>query len=189
MNRILTEAEQSAIDWDCFTDQQLWGYWAAKESAFKTVSKLQPNISSSPQKYNVCFDHHDYLNALSKRSGIVKTPVKDIYFQIVHYQKWIHCIASTHLISDSAVIHNVHQIDHLFQYHFCHASKNESKYVREVAGHKIAEKLFISPETIIFLKNQGKQPFPEVYIGEHKTNIDISFSHDGRFVSYAFIIN
>jgi phosphopantetheine--protein transferase-like protein len=194
INKILSLSEQSVLKWDYFTDHHLWAYWAAKESAFKVVSKIHADISSSPKKYDVCFDDqevaHDQWSQKSVLTAMVKTPVQWVNVRLYIHKKWIHCIASSHSIDSIPIIfYEVHRIDHLFKFNYSHASKEESGYVRKKAGLKISEQLSIYPELVIFSKNKGKQTFPEVYVGENKTNIDISFSHDGRFVAYAFSLN
>ncbi|KPA12095.1 holo-[acyl-carrier-protein] synthase [Candidatus Magnetomorum sp. HK-1] len=193
VNRVLTNKEQKVIQGGQFDNRLLWTYWAAKESAFKVISKIQPNVSSSPRNYEVSFDGDTQL---SKQTGVVNTPVSHVHFCANTYvssgKEWIHCVGSSkELDNGSDIVYRAKQIDHLFDYHFSHASKNESSHVRKVAGKKIAELLSESPKDVVFRKNahKGEQPYPKVYLQDRKTNIDVSFSHDGRFVAYAFCLN
>ncbi|MBF0452143.1 MAG: 4'-phosphopantetheinyl transferase superfamily protein [Candidatus Magnetomorum sp.] len=194
VNRVLTQKEQAVIDQSAQNaDRLLWAHWAAKESAFKVVSKIQSNVSSSPRKYDVSFIANTQSYQLQ---GMVNTPVECVYC-LVHFYKtcgkeWIHCIGSSKpLGSGSEIVYRAAKIDHLFDCHFSRASEKQSRHVRKMAGKKIAEFFSEQPENISFQKNihQGEQPYPEVYIYKKKTNIDVSFSHDGRFVAYAFCLN
>ena len=193
INRVLTTKEQEIVQGKQFDDYLLWSHWAAKESAFKVVSKIKPDVSSSPKKYEVYFDK---VKQFSIQKGVVYTPVKKIHVcvhrNMIYGNKWIHCVGSSRQIDlETAIFYREEQIDHLFDYNFAHASKKESSYVRKIAGKKISQILSESSENIEFKKNvqPGKHSYPEVFIKNRKTNIDISFSHDGKFVAYAFCLN
>jgi len=193
INRVLTTNEKVVFHSDQVTDTLLWTYWAAKESAFKVVSKIEPKVSSSPRKYEVSFDSD---TKSSTKTGVVDTPVKRVHFCANSYiscgKEWIHCVSSSKALGlGPDIVYNAIRIDHLYNYHFSCSTKNESNYVRKIAGKKMAELLSVYAENITFRKNDhvGEQAYPKVYLQDKKTKIDVSFSHDGRFVAYAFCLN
>jgi hypothetical protein len=61
MARVFTPEEQEWIDRSTSPDTTLWMFWAAKEAAFKAVSKLRPGLSFRYRAYVVTlFRDEDY---------------------------------------------------------------------------------------------------------------------------------
>jgi len=50
ISRVLTPAEQKKLRSSSFPNQCLWSFWAAKESAYKAVSRSFRLVSSYPKQ-------------------------------------------------------------------------------------------------------------------------------------------
>jgi hypothetical protein len=65
---------------------------------------------------------------------------------------------------------------------------NPSLYLRYYLGQRLAKHFSLNFHHIKIkrTKENGELQPPRVYVGGKKTDIDISLSHDGRFIAYAF---
>lgn len=182
VERVLTRDEQSALRRSEHPDALLWAFWAAKEAAYKAISKRFPDISSAPRRYPVAIEAQKRRGAAS---GIVNTPRGRVFVRIFFYEDCIHCIASTgspaHLPD---IVHGMGEIGPGRG----PASARESAAVRKVAGARIAAFLGRLPEDVRILRKTGPRGLspPTVYIRGEKAPIDISMSHDGRFAAFVF---
>jgi hypothetical protein len=50
-------------------DALLWSFWAAKEAAYKAVSREDPGVSSSPRRYRVALEEPAVKRAFARDSG------------------------------------------------------------------------------------------------------------------------
>ncbi len=187
VERVLTLDEQMQLINSDNPNSLIWAFWSAKETAFKAISKSYPDVSSAPRRYAVSFD--SAKNNLT--SGSVATPHGIVNVTITFNNDYVHCFG----VGDNCEISNKIEFgicdigDDLRKNPLEHA-KTESRMVREFTKNRIASCLMISPLEIDIIRPEtpnGKAP-PEVYINRKKTHIDISLSHDGRFVAYAFLM-
>lgn len=184
MGRVLTPGEQEAIRRSAHPDALLWAFWAAKEAAYKAVSKAAPGVSSAPRRYRVTIDLQKWPDTAS---GLVKTPRGTALIRIFYRQDCVHCIASAGSSPDfSDIISGLKQIAPGKG----PVSVRESAAARNAAGARIASFLGINPDDIRILRETGPrgQGPPMVHIKGKRAPIDISLSHDGRFAAYAFWI-
>jgi hypothetical protein len=180
--RVFTSAEQEAILRSAHPDALLWTFWAAKEAAYKAVSKTAPGISSAPGRYPVTIDLQQWPDTTS---GFVKTPGGTALIRIFCSTEWIHCIASADGSPDLPdIVYGLKKIAPDGN----PVSVRESAAARNAAAGRIASFLDISPNDIRILRETsplGQGP-PKVNIKGKRAPIDISLSHDGRFAAYAF---
>jgi len=184
-DRVFTPAEQEQVRSSAFPDICLWIFWAAKESAYKAISKSFPEVSSSPRKYEASFGVIEFPSVVQ---GRVTTPEKPVQVQVVIEKDFVHGLGITGLTQDFYDIETgIYQIgaDHEID---CILPEQESFLVRELAGKRIAAHANV-PVSEVQIRREPirNQPGPpEVYIKGEKSMISISLSHDGRFVAYAF---
>ena len=190
INRVFTQGEQKQILSSANPDVMLWALWAGKEAAYKVVSKSYPAVPSVPRAYNVSFDE-DVIQ-LSRNcsgcyiiSGAVRTPRGLILIKAFQTHDSIHCIG----VSGSpegvdSVIWGVKRIS---------KSLNappyfESSAVREAAKRHLSLYLNRKPDEIEIHRPRGARGLgvPIVYVNDCHAGVDISLSHEGEFVAYAF---
>ena len=191
MARVFSYAEQSAIRESTHADALLWAFWAAREAAYKAVSKAAPEISSAPARYPAEMDFNYRGNRPDRGTGQVSTPAGVVPVRIVFSAEWVHCVAwagfPENLRADS--------FDATIRYGIREIPPDrrpiwirESAAARNAATERISEALNMNPDDIRIRREPGPQgpgP-PRIYIKDEKTPMDISLSHDGRFAAYAF---
>lgn len=191
INRIFTQGEKKQIFSSANADVMLWALWAGKESAYKVVSKSYPAVPSVPRAYEVSFDE-DVIMDLSRSwsgcftlSGAVRTPRGLILIKTYQTCNSIHCIgASGSPEGIDSVIWGVKRIDKSLNAppHF------ESSAVREAAKEHLSLYLNRKPDEIEIRRPRGARGLgaPVVYINDCHAGVDISLSHEGEFMAYAF---
>ena len=186
INRVFTQGEQKQIFNSVDPDVMLWSTWAGKESAYKVVSKSYPAVSSVPRVYEVSFDGdvtklNGSCSGCYTISGVVETPHGSISVRIFQAYDSIHCIATTGL--PEAVDSVIWGVQHIG------SGLVESVIVREAASKHLSLYLNWNPDEIEIRRPKGPRGLgpPIVYVKNRKTGVDISFSHEGEFVAYAFI--
>jgi hypothetical protein len=191
MARVFSFAEQAAIRESAHADALLWAFWAAREAAYKAVSKAAPGISSAPGRYPAAMVFCYRGNRPESGTGQVSTPAGVVPVRIVFSAEWVHCVAWAGFPEnlranyfDANIIYGIQEI----------ASDRRPVWVRESAAarnaatERISEALNMNPDDIRIRREPGPQGSgpPRVYIKDEKTPMDISLSHDGRFAAYAF---
>lgn len=187
--RVLTEAEQRLVDHSPFPDDLLWIFWAAKETAYKAIAKSNPGISSAPKRYQV------FIGSKKKGmrfKGVVKTPGQQVQIVVYHHGDAIHCIGKTGSWKENGpVIHGIQKIDDAVEPNYYQSSTEVSNHVRRIATEVIADHMVCDKENITIYKvsHSDDNAYPAVRISNRKCPIDISFSHDGRYVAYVFSVD
>ncbi len=182
VRRVLTPGEREMLTRRQHPDALLWAFWAAKEAAYKAVSKAVPDVSSAPRRYSVTIDPPEFAGAAS---GFVKTPHGNMRIRVFFHEDNVHCIASDDYSGDlSDIVYGWEEITT----DGSPVSVRESQAVRKVAGVRLAAHLNCNPGDIRILRQTGPsgQGPPVVYLRDKREPVDISLSHDGRFVAYAF---
>lgn len=187
MKKILTDAEQSAVDRSDRPDAMLWAMWAAKESAYKAIAKSVPDASSAPLKYRVTIRRNDTEMVGGRMDGAVATPHGCVAITVFFYERVLHCIGiNGHSPDTGTITLGYGKIDFSGRSERS-VSRRESDCVRALALADIAR---ITGRAVgdMAIKNPGdaKGPRPPVlYYNGRRDELDISLSHDGRFVGYA----
>ena len=185
IKRVLTPCEQQMLHHSEHPDTLVWALWAAKETAFKTISKSYPNISSAPGRYPVILD--------SKKSshcskGEVMTPNGSVAIRIDFHEDYIHCIGIFSLADNlDSVVSGIGEIDtNTLAGQMDSISEKESSAVRRLAKKGIASYLQLNEQDIQIIRRKKVHP-PTVLAKGKIKNMEISLSHDGRFAAYAFL--
>lgn len=185
VSRVLTLTEQEKLRSSSFPNQCLWSFWAAKESAYKAISRSFPLVSSSPKQYEVFMED---IRSPSIFHGRVTTPKTPVQIRGTIDPDYVHCLGVTGKETDVQTIEiGIYPIfkdkrgDIILP-------EQESLFVRERAKDRIAAYLKTDVSQIqIRRKIIANQPGPpEVFVQGEKIPINISLSHDGRFVAFAF---
>ena len=186
VQRVLTPRERQALLNCDNPDNLLQVFWAAKEAAYKVTVKHCPRVSSAPRRYDVCLDTPECGRDLR---GWVKTPSGLVHIAARQNPEFVHCVGTETVLADKTVVCAVETNDDHPQPDFCRCSESQSRMVRASARIKIAALLSLSENAVTITKphQEKRSLFPEVYVKGEKTNISISFSHDGRFIAYALL--
>jgi hypothetical protein len=181
LKRILTPAECLKVILSRQADRTLWALWAAKETAFKVIQKRDPGVSARPRQYRVLLfpapEDTDDRKESAPVSGIVTTPRGAVQIRLQFTAGYVHCIGTDAPWSAMEAIQ--------WQVSERPAGSNESERVREEAKRHLARHFQETLETIQ-IRPDDRTGAPSVYLGDRRTSIDLTMSHDGRFTAHAF---
>ena len=183
ISRILNPREREMVSRSPDPDAMLWSLWACKESSYKALIKAR-KVSSSPLKYSVLFGSQPRPHQFT---AIVETPQGEVNVVLTMRKKYVHAVASTGGASPIGSLR------------WAVSSLNvprkeitpdiQSLAVRRAAIMRIAKYLKKKPEQLDIVRrmSNGRELAPPVLLVDGAgTGIDISLSHDGLFVAYAF---
>jgi phosphopantetheinyl transferase (holo-ACP synthase) len=176
-----------------FPDLKLWSFWAAKEAAYKAISKAFPNIPSIPRLFPVYMDDDASADDHSRETGkspfpllnkgLVLTPEGKCWIQVDYRHTYIHCLAFTDVPENLIFSWRAHYLFSCRQ----KVSSQESEAVRLALRFHLARFLdekFKDLE-ISRQKNGASLAPPRVFSRGRPLDVDISLSHDGIFVAHA----
>lgn len=184
VDRILTDEEKYAlVESDC-PDDMLWMFWTAKETALKVVRKIDGTVHAIPGKYRCRLGRTE-----GWVSGVVHTPVKDVRVAIRHGENYLHCIGtlSPHH-PERELVYGVHQLYTSEDATYDCSSDEASEYVRTMVKNRVTGYLSGDDGEVMITSHTSKEwrGFPEVMVNGRRVAVDLSLSHDGRYVAYAF---
>lgn len=190
LKKALTGPEQCAVARSFFPDRLLWAFWAAKETAFKAASKLDPDIASAPRRYEVDLEEEGAFGPwMNKICGIVRTPNGRVPVRVLFHPEYVHCIGGCFRSGSlDDMIWEVAPIEDIPGSKDIHSlSERESAAARTLAVSRLSSILRCAPGDIRISHSNGPADarFPVVYRKGQPPRIDISLSHDGRFVAFA----
>ena len=178
LKKILTNAEIEFVQNAEDPEATLWSLWACKETAYKVIKKSSLDAAFLPRQWTVTFK-----STKSKYSdGEVTVPGKSkIYIRLFSNSNYVHCIGADCLVALDKLIWSVDALPEKEKI-------NPSLYLRYCLGQSLAKHFSLNFHHIKIKRtreNAELQP-PRVYVDGRKTDIDISLSHDGRYVAYAY---
>jgi phosphopantetheinyl transferase (holo-ACP synthase) len=179
LKKILTDAEIEFVRNAENSEETLWALWACKEATYKVKKKSFPDTAFIPRQWQVTFNN----TKSTYSNGEVIIPGKgSVYVRLFSNLQYVHCVGAD---SIKALDNLIWSVDILPE----EEEINPSLFLRECLGKNLAKHLSLNFHDIKIKrtrKNGELQP-PGVYISGRKTDIEISLSHDGRFVAYAFL--
>ena len=207
LKKILTDDEIEIVNLSQNADTALWSFWACKEAAYKVIKKSHNEDSFMPRRWSVNIKlqstkHHasssteindSLLNnsgqhnqpQTSYRKGQVSIPgIDDVYVGLFSHPSYVHCVGADSL---STLDYLSWGID-ILPLREDGQNGNPSSFARQCLVRSLAGFLHLNAGDIKIRRMKKKavlQP-PGVYIDGKKAAIDISLSHDGRFIAYAF---
>ena len=206
VERVFSREEKSAISASEHPDLTLWMFWAAKETAYKVISK----ITGPP-----VFSHKNFETTFRKQISKSKLNFEVIYdaqkFQIelttdINY---IHAVGMPVKIGempDYLLCEKVHQVTHselkdwqnknrwaeyFSEEELVSIHHAESALVRFHCKKFVAQELEISPSRLQIIRpSKARRPQPPFLLLDNKqTEIDISLSHHGVWLGFCFSTN
>ena len=178
LKKILTDAEIEFVGNAENPDAALWSFWACKEAAYKVIKKSFPDAAFTPRRWQTTFTkfHSEYSD------GEVIIPERgEVFIRLFSNPQYVHCVGADSLAALDKLIWNVESLPE-------EEGINPSLFLRHCLGHNLAQYFSLNFHQIKIRRKREKgelQP-PRVYVDDRKTKIDVSLSHDGRFVAYVF---
>jgi phosphopantetheinyl transferase (holo-ACP synthase) len=176
LKKILTDAEIEFVKNAGNTDAALWSLWACKEAAYKVIKKSFPDTAFIPKRWQVTF-----TKSQSEYSeGEVIIPKKgSIFVHLFSNPDYVHCIGAFSLAVLDKLIFGVEVLPE--------EETNPSSFLRQCLLQRLATCFSLNFQQIKIRRTEenGQLQPPRVYIDSKTTDIDISLSHEGRFVAYA----
>lgn len=177
LKKILTDAEIEYVKKVKTADESLWSFWACKEAAYKVIKKSIPDAAFTPRFWQVTFT----VSESEYSEGEVTIPQRDsVFVRLFTNPDYVHCVGSDSSAVLDKIISGVEALPE--------GETNPSFFLRQCLARKLVVHCSLNSHQIKIrriMKNNELQP-PQVHINSKKADIDISLSHDGRFVSYAF---
>jgi len=186
VHRVLNPHEQRLVFNSGHPDTLLWALWAAKECAYKAVSKSAPDVSSAPRRYPVILDLEKIINSAT---GIVMTPHGIVPVKIFFNEEYVHCIGIDGPSNSlKSIVYGMDKISPEKIPEADSISEKESLTARKLAKKHIASCLQIKEQDIQIIRQKNHSGIypPMIYAKGKMKNMEISLSHDGRFAAYAF---
>jgi phosphopantetheinyl transferase (holo-ACP synthase) len=202
LKKILTPAEIGFVHTDENSDLALWSLWGCKETAYKVIRKSNAGAAFLPRQWSVIRADLSIRKGQKRRgggpslplnqsqctqtAGKVILPGKDaVFVQCFATADYVHCIGSDDIDALDKIIWRVELVP------TAEHGKNAdpSLFVRQQLAQRLADNYHLNLRDLEIrrAKKDGELQPPCVYLTHAKAPFDISLSHDGQFVAYAFL--
>jgi hypothetical protein len=177
LKKILTDAEIEFVKNTENPDAALWSLWAGKETAYKVIKKSFPDVAYIPRRWQTIFT---MSQSKFSEAEVIIPEMESVIVRPFFNPQYVHCIGANSVAALDNIIWSVEQLPE--------EEINPSLYLRRCLALRLARHFSLDLDRIKIIrkKQNGELGEPRVYVRGRKTNIDVSFSHDGRFVAYAF---
>ena len=179
LGRVFTVAERESIARASSPDTLLWSLWAAKEAAYKAVSRADPAICSIPRRYPVFLEPEGAARK-SGWTGKVITPRGEVACEVAVSAEWVHALAAG---SEDALHRIFRRVRRLSS---GNGAGDPSAFVQGALLREIASHLDCFVGDLSVVKNQDGLGAPRVLFRGDLLAAEISLSHDGRYAAFAF---
>ncbi len=207
LGRVFTPEERDRIVAAACPDTLLWAFWAAKEAAYKAVSRDDPSICSIPRRYGVTLDDQvldqtfsdveDVTGGIAldgedtgraidaaersegRLTGRVMTPRGAVAFWIMVTDEYVHALAVAGNGDLATLVHRVDRIDVEKE------TGGASAFVRRQLLNEIALRLKCPIDDLVIRKEPLDRGAPSVFLRGRPLAAEISLSHDGGFTAFA----
>jgi len=171
VERVFVREERRRIFCSPDPKVSLWTYWAAKESAYKALRKVEREAAFAPSAWIVELEDRQRYELLH---GSVSDGRLRFDLEITCSAEWIHALATLGSGSSGAdrILSGVER---------CPARQDPSMAVRTAAVRALSNRLGLAAEGLSIDRSK-----PPRVVGHAQTNgLDLSLSHHGRWVSFA----
>ncbi|MEW6335503.1 MAG: 4'-phosphopantetheinyl transferase superfamily protein [Thermodesulfobacteriota bacterium] len=208
IGRVFTARERDRISGAAKPDSLLWALWAAKEAAFKVVSRGDPAVRSTPRRYEILLDGggggaagvlktpgltlpagpHPSGAAGSPEeperiTGRAFTPQGELALRIDMAEDYVHALSAPTAADLGRIHQRVELIDDAAD------PGDASAFVRLKLLEEIARCLDCPPEELSVGKEPAGPGAPLVFHRGLPLAVSVSLSHDGRFAAFAFAVD
>lgn len=182
LKKVLTAAETESVRKADNPAAALWSFWAAKEAAYKVIKKINNCAPFLPRRWEVFLwpAARRYFDGEVSLSGEFK-----VFVRLFLEEEVLQCLAADEVVSLDKII-----CAHAFLPAEENVSEAEaSSFLRDYAARKISEYLRVNTSAVRIERNivEGEPGPPRLFVGNAASRGDISLSHDGRLVAFAFL--
>ncbi len=181
LKKILTDTEIEFVQSAKNPDKALWSCWACKETAYKVIKKSHAHAAFIPRQWVVSFNKSKSTYV----DGEIKVPsAPRLYFRLFSHVGYVHSVGSDCKDALEKTICAVVALPRQNNGERLDASL----FSRECLTQNLARYFQLKSSDIKISRIQEKRELqpPYLFVNGKKSDIDISLSHDGRFVAYAF---
>jgi len=187
LERVLTRAERERMARENGGDDAFALLWSAKEAAYKAVKKHDPALAFAPRRWQVEVDSLT-LSPAGNQGRVTIAPGTQVNVCWQRDDGWVHCIAllgAPPVLLDRAVA-SAAELDADGDFHERERqgfSCRESAAVRNLA-RRLLQRCGAGKVDILRTRQGGIRLPPRACTGEvPMAGVDLSLSHDGRFVA------
>jgi phosphopantetheinyl transferase len=182
LKKILTDAEIEFVQSAENSDKALWSCWAYKETAYKIIKKSRGHAAFLPCQWSVIFkkSKSTYID------GEITAPsAPTVYLRLLSCAGYVHCVGTDCRDALEKIICNVVALPQQDK----GEKPDASLFLRECLTQDLARYFHLKSSDINInrIKENGELQPPYLFVSGKKSDIDISLSHDGQFVAYAFL--
>jgi len=171
--RVFTAAERDAIAQSTSANELRWSFWAAKESAYKLMRKIDCKVIFSPQKFCV---HLDAWGA-----GTVAFVEQLFSVQVSRVDFALHAVCTLQNDTHCAWISKVAEIEALKAVDETQLSPSDA--VRRLAMQEVAKVQDWDLTQLSVEKNSAR--IPGFCYAQERLAASLSLAHHGRYVAFA----
>jgi phosphopantetheinyl transferase (holo-ACP synthase) len=182
LKKIFTVAEIDFVQNAENPDRALWALWSCKETAYKVIKKKCVVAAFLPRRWTVILKKSESACL----GGEVKIPdAEAVYVRLFSHFRYVHCVGADHPTDLDRLVCKVEVLPEKEK----EKKIDPSLFARKCLALGIADffRLNLSDIKINRVQDKSELQPPHVYIGGKKSNIDISLSHDGYLIAYAFL--
>ena len=181
--RAFTASERRELRGSPSPHRRRWTLWAAKESTYKAAKKLDPTVRFFPREFVV----EGLDEGLDEGGAEVHHSAGRFVVRLRHCDDWVHAVATPggrlgqrrSVISrspwpapGSAEVRSLER-----------PRGDPSELVRDLAMDSIASGMAVAREDVEF---EARGRIPEVRMRDAQLRVDLSLSHDGQYVAWAW---
>ena len=169
--RVFTADERAVLSASASTHQLRWTLWAAKESAYKVAKKVDRTVRFLPRNFLV--------RRTGRERAVVRHQIGSFDVRLDRTDEWVHAIATLSAVQASSTLRTASAgIERLEV-----AGADPSRSVRQLAREALGSRLSLPPGQIRIEADGG---IPVALWGNRRLAVDLSLSHHGRFVAWAW---
>ncbi len=176
--RVFNAGELALVAGSSQPDMILWALWAAKEAAYKAVSRFDGSVCSIPRKYPVVIEESANQGCCMPLRGTVATPAGDIPVCIFVEKEALHAIAAGTTAELEKIVFHVEPLHR--------DAADTGRFARKILLVELARRLDCAVGELAVLKEEKRPWAPWVTRRDVRLPVSISLSHDGRFAAFAF---
>ncbi len=186
LGKVFDGRERAAIRRATAQDVVLWSLWACKEAAYKVVRKLEPEAGFVPHWFPVTLSPTE---GSPKIHGRVETPFGPIAVRVETGEGFVHGLARWGGPPgwERIVYRILRVVPSERPASFPCAVPCPSMQLRSVLKEHLSERLGCGADRIEIVRRKGRSGLgpPMAYVAGERQDVDISMSHDGRFLAFA----
>lgn len=184
LKKILTSVEIENVHHADNPDCTLAALWACKESAFKALKKKFGGLAFRPARF--CAQIHPIADGL-KEGRVIVPDEKEVFVRVYTADDFVHCIGVDEFSYLDNAVWGVERMSPLSDL----AHIDLSMYGRRCLLQNIADNYSLDLADMKIIRKQLRRDLkpPSLYVNGRKSLFDISLSHDGQYVAFAYLDN